>query len=210
MMQTSPIRAMKILAMCLCLASPAFAQDDCPTGHVRHPPVSALDHESMLSAYKASFRGLFGRDPSMQPGAGKDDGEYYIGAANHYGVYGDDQCHAGWSGYWESWLRDGRGDLTLVDTPARFLPYVAPPPVVMPPPVAVPPPVSPPPIIIQPPLDLSGVQRQLDVLLQEVRDGRAENKTFFENVKSVWAQIGAPLLKYVLPAVAAFVAGKKL
>lgn len=93
-------------------------------------------------------------------------------------------------------------------------PVVTPPVVTPPPPVIVPPPppvVTPPPVVVPAPiLDLSGVQRQLDALTQEVRDGRAENRTFFESVKSIWAQIGEPLLKFVLPAVAAFVAGKKL
>lgn len=93
--------------------------------------------------------------------------------------------------------------------------FAPPPPVATPPPpvIVVPPPpvVTPPPVVVPAPvLDLSGVQRQLAALTQEVRDGRAENRTFFDGVKSIWAQIGEPLLKYVLPAVAAFVAGKKL
>src|SRR4051812_15416867 len=106
-----------LLCVLLLIAAPVAAQDDCPAGHVRNPQVSPLDHAYMLSAFTASFRGIFGREPSMQPGGGVDDGEYYIAAANHFGVYGDDQCHAGWSGYWESWLAVGHGDLNLVQTP---------------------------------------------------------------------------------------------
>jgi hypothetical protein len=105
--------------------------------------------------------------------------------------------------------------------PRTFM-FSAPPPVVTPPPpVIVPPPppvVTPPPVVPPAPvLDLSGVSAQLAALAskleavdQNVTDSRAENRTFFESVKSIWAQIGAPLVKYVLPAVAAFVAGKKL
>lgn len=95
-----------------------------------------------------------------------------------------------------------------------------PPPVVTPPPPA-PPPVVVPPVVVPPAplptLDLSGVYAQLaalgakvDAVDRNVTDGRAENKTFFEGVKSVWRQIGEPLLKYVAPAVAAYFAGKKL
>src|SRR5438046_2349349 len=89
------------------------AQDDCPASATRNPPVSPLDHDYMVRAFKASFRGIKGYDPSMKPGAGIEDGEYYISASNHYGVYGDGQCHAGWSGYWEAWIRSGHGDLGL-------------------------------------------------------------------------------------------------
>jgi hypothetical protein len=42
----------------------------------------------------------------------------------------------------------------------------------------------------------------------DVNAGRDENKQFQSEVKSVWQQIGAPLLKYVVPAVATFFAGK--
>ena len=134
-----------LLLILLLLAAPAFGQDDCPAGKVRNPAVSPLDHAYMLSAFKASFVGLVGRQPSCQPGSGIEDCEYYISAADHYGVYGDDQCHAGWSGYWEEWLRSGHGDLNLIQTPAHFLPNITPP-VVTPPPVVIPPPVPPDPV----------------------------------------------------------------
>lgn len=108
--------------------------------------------------------------------------------------------------------------LAVEGTPPNPPPPVAsPPPIVVPPPVVTPPIVTPPVVTPAPVLDLSSVNAQLaaiaakvDAVNTNVTDGRAENKTFFDNVKSVWAQIGEPLLKYVLPAVAAFVAGKKL
>lgn len=131
----------RLLLLFVFVASPVFAQDDCPSGHVKHPAVSPLDHDYMLRAFQASHRGIFGVESACTPGSGVHDCEYYISASNHYGVYGDDQCHAGWSGYWESWLSVGRGDLALVQTPARFLPSSAPPmPVPTPTPVPVPPP----------------------------------------------------------------------
>lgn len=150
--------------LALLIAAPAAAQDDCPAGHVRHPQVSPLDHAYMVRAFTASFRGIFGREPSMQQGSGVDDGEYYIAAADHFGVYGDDQCHAGWSGYWESWLQNGHGDLTLVQTPARFLPNLTPPVVV--PPVVVPP-VTPP----APVPDLTDRVEHLEELLAHLQQG---------------------------------------
>lgn len=96
------------------------------------------------------------------------------------------------------------------------------------PPPVVPPPVMPPPVLAPVPTltacDLTPVVAQLAALNaqatacnqgiasvnQNVTDGRAENRTFFGAVKSVWAQVGGPILKYVVPAVTAFLAGKHL
>jgi len=153
-----------VLLCALLFTVPASAQDDCPAGHIRNPAISPLDHAYMLSAFKASFKGIIGREPSCQPGSGIDDCEYYIAAADHFGVYGDDQCHAGWSGYWESWLQNGHGDLNLVQTPARFLPGV--------PPVVVPP-VPPPPVVTPPdPVpDLTDRIEHLEELLAHLQVG---------------------------------------
>jgi hypothetical protein len=173
----------------LALAAPAFAQDDCPPGHVRHPAITALDDASMLAAYTASYRAIVGHDPSMRPGDGAGDGWYWIHASNHYGVYGDDQCHAGWSGYWESWLQTGHGDLKLVQAPARFQPTSAPPvnPPVVPPPAPLP--------VVQT-CDLTAalsslerIEHKVDATNQNVTDGRAENKTFFTAVANNWKGI---------------------
>lgn len=162
---------MKSLVLILSLiAVPVFAQDDCPpkpdgTPRVRNPAVSPLDDAYMLSAFKASFQGLFGRQPSCVPGSGKDDCGYYISAANHYGVYGDDQCHAGWSGYWESWLAVGHGDLSLVQTPAHFLPSVTPP-------IPPTPPTPPPPVVNL--CDEACMQRVLAPILSELQATHAD------------------------------------
>lgn len=202
-----------LLLVALFIATPVFAQDDCPAGHVRNPAVSPLDHEYMVAAFKASFRGLFGRDPSMQPGSGKDDGEYYIGASNHYGVYGDDQCHAGWSGYWESWLAVGRGDLGLVQTPARFLPGSQPVPTPIPTPTPQPQPLPEGVLVVKiDALTLKVGQLQLEVanltasmddahkaIQQNISDGRAENRSFFKAVGEHWKSItavAAPIVTY--------------
>lgn len=199
----------------LFLSAPTFAQDDCPAGHIRNPQVSPLDHDYMVRAFTASFRGLFGRDPSMQPGTGKDDGEYYISAANHFGVYGDDQCHAGWSGYWESWLQNGHGDLGAVQTPARFLPMVAPPIVTPPPPIVTPP-------APLPSADLSQLFSQgainhaaemalLAELQTQIAGARQDIADFRQAVRSKWVAImDSPIVKYGLAAIVAYVAGKKL
>lgn len=186
----------------LCSAAPVFAQDDCPPGHVRNPQVSPLDHDYMVSAFTASFRGLFGRDPTMQPGSGKDDGAYYISASNHYGVYGDDQCHAGWSGYWESWLAVGHGDLALVQTPARFLPSTTPP---------TPPPSPPPPTPIEPTLsakiDLlqSIATMRFDQLDTEIAATRQDIADFRDAVRSKWAAvIKSPYFQTITAALVAW------
>lgn len=102
-------------------------------------------------------------------------------------------------------------------TPAPVIIYVpTPAPPIVVPPAPVPVPVVPPSAPL-PSLDLSGVYAQLAVIAAKVdtvntnvTDGRAEQKAFDDNVKSVWQQIGAPILKYVVPAVAAWYAGKKL
>jgi len=69
-----------VLLCALLFTVPASAQDDCPAGHIRNPAISPLDHAYMLSAFKASFKGIIGREPSCQPGSGIDDCEYYIAA----------------------------------------------------------------------------------------------------------------------------------
>jgi hypothetical protein len=203
----------RVLALVLLLASPALgAQEVCP---VRHPALTALDHASMVAAFTASFRGIYSRNPTFAVGAGADDGNYWISAADHYGEFGDGVCRAGWNAYWETKLATGQQsvDPKLGDQPARFQPSAAPP--------VVPPPVVPP---APPPLDLSGVPAQLAALTatveelarasaeahaaihQNVTDGRAENRNFFQSVAAHWKQITAVLG----PAAAAFVAGKKL
>lgn len=174
-----------LLALLLFCCSPPVFADDCPDGHIRNPAITPLDHGYMLSAYKASFVGIFGRQPTMVPGSGVDDGEYYIASSNHYGVYGDDQCHAGWSGYWESWLHVGHGDLSLVQSPARFQPSVTPPP---PPPPPLP--------IFSDAAILAAIQHAhvaemaaIADVGQNVTDGRAENRGFFDWVKDNWKQL---------------------
>lgn len=106
---------------------------------------------------------------------------------------------------------------TPTQTPAPMIIYLPAPTPASPAPPAAPPVVPPaaPPVL--PSLDLSGVAAQLaaiaakvDTVNTNVTEGRAEAKAFADNVKSVWAQIGEPLLKYVVPAVAAWYAGKKL
>jgi len=87
------------------------------------PALTPLDDGYMLAAFTASFRGLFGRDPSMQPGSGSDDGWYWIGVSNHHGAFSDNICRAGWSAYWEEKLA-GNDNVPseLADQPARFQP----------------------------------------------------------------------------------------
>lgn len=191
------------------LSVPALAQqDDCPPGHVRNPQVSPLDHEYMVKAFTASFYGLFNRNPSMQPGSGVEDGEYYIAAANHFGVYGDDQCHAGWSGYWESWLEVGHGDLGRVQTPARFLPFT-PPPVVVTPPV-INPPTSPTlpstdlgPILTMQAVNHASEMAELAELKTQLALTRQDIAEFRAAVRSRWvAVVDSPVFKYGLAAVA--------
>jgi hypothetical protein len=183
----------------LCLAMPAWAQDDCPPGHFHYPTVTALDDASMLAAYTASYRGLFGHDPSMKPGDGAADGWYWIHASNHYGVYGDDQCHAGWSGYWESWLQTGHGDLGLVQTPARFLPTIAPTP-----PVVVNSPVLPSVAVC----DLSSITSEIANLRADVDAGRAENQQFYADARSKWEQVSKFIGKYGPIVAGAIFAGR--
>lgn len=106
--------------------------------------------------------------------------------------------------------------------------FQAPPPPPPPPPVTVPPPVQAPPAVTPPPAPpvvtplpstdtLSALNLQLQQcvagitqIAKDVAAGRVENQAFFASVNSVWQQIGEPILKYVVPAVAAFFAGKKL
>jgi len=205
----------KLFTICVCslflnIASLAYAQDDCPAGHVRHPAVSPLDHTYMLAAFKASFRAIKGFEPSCRDGAGVEDCEYYIRQSNHFGVYGDDECHAGWSGYWESWIAVGHGDLSLVQTPARFLPNDAPP---TPTPDPTPSPVPEGVLLIevralakevaQVRLEIANLTSSMDdahrAINQNVSDGRAENRSFYQAVAEHWKSItafAAPIVTY--------------
>lgn len=202
--------------------------DDCPAGAELHKALTGLDHTSMLAAYTASFVGLFHRQPTMQPGSGSDDGEYWIATFNHYGPYGDAVCRAGWNAYAELRLGGaGSGDPKLGDQPAKFQPLTnttpqppapAPQPVPTPAPVPVPTPV-PAPVPSTPSVGvcdancIANIIVQLDTIKADVDAGRAENQQFYSDVKSTWGQISPivmPLLKYVAPAVVAYLAGKHL
>lgn len=218
-------RRLRLLALFLlsCLAPIAATAQECTAAN-EHPPLTALDHASMIAAYTASFQGLYGRAPSMQAGSGVDDGNYWVAVSDHYGAFSDGICRAGWSAYWETKLGTNAPSASpaLGDQPARFLPGVTPQPVPQPTPVPQPQPVPAP----QPPLniDYTALVTQLATLNAQVNAcnvgianvnanvsaGRQENQSFFASVKSVWAQVGGPLLKYVVPAVGAYVAGKKL
>jgi len=91
-------------------------------------------------------------------------------------------------------------------------------------PVATPPPPAPPAPAPLPNLSDPNVLAQLIALNAQVvacntaiaavdknvSEGRADNQQFFASVKSAWAQIAEPLLKYVAPAIGGFFAAKKL
>jgi hypothetical protein len=110
-------------------------------------------------------------------------------------------------------------------TPASVpSPTPTPTPVPQPGPIVVPapqPPASNPPGALTLPTDLSAILHDINAQVnacnvgiasvnQNVTDGRKENTEFQANVKSIWQQIGGPLLKYVVPAVTAYLAGKHL
>ena len=86
-----------------------------------------------------------------------------------------------------------------------------PPPPPPPPPPGLPdvptPPVPTPPVADT---DVRAILAALADIKAEVVAGRDENRTFFASITSVWRAIGVPFMKYVLPALAAFVAGRKL
>lgn len=194
---------MKVLLLILLLAAPVSAQEVCP---VKHPALTALDHDSMIAAYSASFRGVFNRNPTLIDGSGYDDGEYWVRVSNHFGEFGDGICRAGWNAYWEQKLacRCDSVDPKLGDQPARFRPdiFIPPPPVVTPPPPPVP--------SIQT-CDLSQVYVQLAQIQgavgqvnANVTEGRNENKTFFESVRSEWKKI----LTYAAPIIGSIFIGR--
>src|SRR5438094_1016782 len=71
-----------ILISLLALATPASAET-CP---VKHPALTALDHASMLAAYTASFRGIFGRNPTLPAGTGAADANSRTAVSERYGA----------------------------------------------------------------------------------------------------------------------------
>ncbi len=160
------MKTLFMILACSLFVNTAYAQtppiDDCPAGATLHRSLTGLDHASMLAAYTASFVGLYHRQPTMQPGSGSDDGEYWIATFNHYGPYGDGICRAGWNAYAELRLGGGEsGDPRLGDQPAKFLPSAAP----------VPPPTVPP----APPatVDLAPLLSRLAALEQRASDDEA-------------------------------------
>jgi len=110
-----------VVVALLLLTRPVAAQTtDCIA---THPALTALDDATMIAAYRASFIGIYGREPSMQPGSGLDDGRYWVSVSNHFGAFGDRICRAGWNRYWEGKLRGVDSlDPSLGDQPAQFQP----------------------------------------------------------------------------------------
>ena len=132
------------------------APTDPPPGIISHPPLTGLDAPSMRAAIVASFRGLFGRDPTGVPGSGADDVGYWIAVSDHYGEFSDHIWRAGWSAYWEMKLAGSdSANPALGDQPARFLPPLAPP---------VPSPTPVPPV----PVDLAPILARLHALEETV------------------------------------------
>jgi len=130
-----------VVVALLLLTRPVAAQtNDCLA---THPALTALDDATMIAAYRASFIGIYGREPSMQPGSGLDDGMYWVSVSNHYGAFGDRICRAGWNRYWEGKLRGVDSlDPSLGDQPAQFQPGA---PIPTPTPQPVPSPIQGPP-----------------------------------------------------------------
>lgn len=207
-----------LLVVLLCVA-PAAAQD-CPT---KHPALTALDHAAMVAAVQASYRGLYGRNPTGQPGSGVDDTSYWVAVSDHYGEFSDHVCRAGWSAYWE--LKLGGADSvspTLGDQPARFLPggVTAPAPEV-PPIVTLPPPIVTPPLAPALTVDYSTLIQQILASQTQLLDAQRELLTVTKDTNThvvaidhtVAETVGHITLfvsKYILPVVTAWYVGKKL
>lgn len=184
-----------IMAMLINVAT--VSAENCP---VKHPALTSLDHASMLAAYTASFKGIYGRNPTGVTGSGLDDANYWIGVSDHYGEFGDNVCRAGWSAYWEQKLTGQDAvDPKLGDQPARFQPEsggnVPNPPT---------PPTPPAPVFDDAALRkaIADVKAELDELVrangeahasinQNVSDGRAENRSAWAAVAQHWKAITA-------------------
>jgi len=202
-----------VFVLAIIFATPARAQ----VCALKHPTLTALDHESMVAAYTASFRGLKGRAPTWLSGSGADDGNYWIAVSDHYGEYSDGVCRAGWNAYME--LKLGGSDSVspaLGDQPARFQP-TAPGQT-----LGEPAPSHPLPIPPLHTIDFCAAQitmlqtamtarldqlvRHVDLVDQNVTAGRAENTTFFAAVTRHWKAI----VGTVGTAAIGFIGGKKL
>jgi len=188
-----------ILISLLALAAPARAEN-CP---VKHPALTALDHASMLTAYTASFRGLFNRNPTLAPGSGVDDGNYWIAVSDHYGEFGDTVCRAGWSAYWEVKLTGQDAvNPALGDQPARFQPDRAP--IVTPP---APPTLSPQtPVMSNPaPADTAVLAAIADLKAAMQAEHAEQTRSISDALKS----FGEFALKYLAPAIGGWLVAHK-
>lgn len=88
--------------------------------------------------------------------------------------------------------------------PQPSAPPPAPPPVLQPPASSAQPPAP------LPSVDLTPILAQLVIIQQKVDALTASEKQWHDDVTSVWKQIGEPVLKYVVSAVTAFLAGKAM
>lgn len=175
------------------LPAMGHAQECTPANE--HPPLTALDHASMLAAYTASFQGLYGHAPSMQAGSGVEDGNYWIAVSDHYGAFSDGICRAGWSAYWEAKLATNAPSASpaLGDQPARFQPSSSPQPPTPPQPPVVTPPAPPLPTTIT--CDPAAILAAIADLKATMSDEHAQQT-------NVLKQIGG-FIKDNLPAIAA-------
>ena len=140
----------------------------------RRPPMTALDADSMQAAVRASFRGLYGREPSGLPGSGADDVGYWIRVADHFGAFSDGVERAGWSRYWELKLSGAESvDPRLGDIPARFQPTML-----------VPPEATPPPVDPSPPINaaLNAILSRLDKIDADLQQLQAEHIALSQQV----------------------------
>lgn len=190
-----------IVLLILAVASAAYAQkDDCPPGGTKHAALTGTDHASMEAAVVASFRGLYHRDPSGAPGSGPDDVSYWISTFDHFGPYGDGICRAGWNAYAETRLSGAEsGDPRLGDQPARFQPSTVP----------VPPSVAPAPVVTPAPPVISD-----DAVLAAIADLKAtmqaEHAEQTRTVGDALKSFGEFAVKYVAPAIGAYLAGHQM
>ena len=195
----------EILLILLTAAAPVYAIDDCPPGGVKHAALTGLDHASMEAAVKASFVGLYHREPTGVPGSGPDDIGYWIQLSDHYGAYGDGICRAGWNAYMELRLSGASsGDPSLGDQPARFQPKST-----LPPESGLPPVVGNQSVLPSVAVcDLSSITSEIANLRADVDAGRAENQAFYADARSKWEQVATFVGKYGPIVAGAIFAGR--
>lgn len=165
------------------------------SGTSADPDVPSIYHAHWY--YAERWAPIFGHGPIK---AGEQIG-FMVTSGNQRDSVGPDSVHERSNVVVFAATDNGHYSFAAAPVPVPT-PTPVPTPVPVPTPTPVPPPVA--------PVDVQAIIAATDRCTAEIKASRAENQEAWRQVKSVWQQLGEPVLKYVVPAVVAFFGGKAI